>query len=110
MEFIFSTHMTKDRAHRLALLEEYVGFTKLVMEIEQFDYRARAIRRVGMTSTGIIVVRDGEKNVVISAYLGTVEEAIKLSRAAGKKQVPPKLYDKVVKNMTRYEKFYFIPN
>ena len=108
MTFTFSRHLIEERANRLAVLRDYVGFTNLVFEVREWDREHRDYKRTGITSTGILVVMTDDRSKVITAYLASMDKTVALSRKAGKKQVPPKLYEKILKNMKRYEKYYFM--
>ena len=97
-----SYHAEVERAERIELLAEYIGFTRIVMEVVLPDRnRVGKFRKIGLTSSGIMIIRNMEE-LVITAYLPQIDEVVKLSRKAGKKQVPPKLYNKVLKNMERH--------
>ena len=107
MEFNFSKHLQNDHPERLAALEEYIGFTNIVMEATIVSPRY-GCRKLGLTSSGILVVRSMNNNFIITAYLPTIDEAMLIARHAGKKVIPPKLYKKILKNVERHPELMFM--
>ena len=107
MEFNFSKHLQNDHPERLAALEEYIGFTNLVMEVIEV-HKKYGRRRVGITSSGIMVVRSLHEDFIITAFLPTLMEVEKIARQTGKKCVPPKLLKKVQKNLERHPELMFM--
>lgn len=107
MELNFSKHLQNDHPERLAMLEEYIGFTNLVMEVVEV-HEKYGRRRVGITSSGIMVIRGMREDFIITAYLPTLKEVEKVARQTGKKCVPPKLLKKVQKNLERHPELIFM--
>lgn len=95
-------HAQYERAERIARLEETLGFTKVVFEVVHKQ------ARVCVTSSGIAVVKKLHEEVLITAYAISIDELYALCHIAGKKQVPPKLYKRVVKNMERHSEIFYI--
>lgn len=95
-------HAQYKRAERIARLEETLGFTKVVFEVVHKQ------ARVCVTSSGIAVVKKLHEEVLITAYAISIDELYALCHIAGKKQVPPKLYKRVVKNMERHSEIFYI--
>lgn len=100
----FSYHMQLERANRLAKLEEVLGFSKIILEITNES------NRVCLTSSGIIVIMDLHKDYVVTAFMANVKRCAALYRAAGKSQIPPKVYKRVVKNNKRHPELISICN
>ena len=99
-----SYHAQYERADRLARLEEVLGFTNVVLEVKDYSDR----KRYCVTSSGIVIVKAMEEDFVITAYMITVDHLYHLCMKAGKKQMPPKLYKRVCKNMERHRDLYYI--
>lgn len=100
-------HAEIERADRLETLEKVLGFTKIVVEqvIQRKD--GRWVRE-GITSSGILIVRPINEDIIITAFMVRKEKAVALCRNSGKKQVPPKLYEKIVKNAQRHPELFYI--
>lgn len=107
MELNFSKHLQNDHPERLAALEEYIGFTNIALEVVEV-HKKYGRRRVGITSSGIMIIRNVRENFIITAYLPTMVEVEKVAKQAGKKCVPPKLLKKVQKNLERYPELMFM--
>lgn len=107
MELNFSKHLQYDHPERLAALEEYIGFTNLVLEVVEV-HKKYGRRRIGITSSGIMIIRSLREDFIITAYLPTLTEVEKVAKRAGKKCVPPKLLKKVQKNLERHPELMFM--
>lgn len=97
-------HAQYERADRLARLEEVLGFTSIAMEVRCVEEH----KRLCITSSGILIVKDLYQDIVVTAYMIDVDTLYSLSIKAGKKQMPPKLYKRVCKNMERHRDLYRI--
>ena len=107
MELNFSKHLQNDHPERLAALDEYIGFTNIVLEVVEI-HKKYGRRRVGITSSGIMVIRSLREDFIITAYLPTMMEIEKVAKQSGKKCVPPKLLKKVQKNLERHPELMFM--
>ena len=93
---VLTYHAAIERKERFDFIREHFGFTNVVMEGMR-DGKIYAI-----TSSGVLLVKtlDG---AIITAYPVSIKVATFISRdMLGKRQVPPKLYKKILKNMDRY--------
>lgn len=99
-------HAYIDHPERMRLIEEYFGFTGIVVEI--LEKRKGQYARKGLTSAGIVVVRCLNEDKMITAYMPSEEQAKEICRKAGKKQVPPKLWKKIQKNLERHPELMFM--
>lgn len=103
--YIVSNHLTEERANRLALLQEYLGYSDRVM-VEVLDKRNTA--RIRLLSTGIILVLDIYDDFVITAYAATFNQASAIYYQAGKNRLPQQLVKRINKNMERHPEFYTV--
>ena len=103
--YTMSNHLTEERANRLALLQEYLGYSDRVM-IEVIDQRKTA--RLRLLSTGIILVLDLYEDFIITAYPATFERAVAIYKSAGKNRLPQQLVKRIRKNEERHPEFYVV--
>lgn len=103
--YSMSTHLIEERANRLALLQEYLGYSDRVMA-EVLDKRNTA--RVRLLSTGIVLVMDIYDDFVITAYAATYNQASAIYHQAGKNRLPQQLVKRINKNMERHPEFYVV--
>lgn len=99
-------HAWIDHVTRMTLIEEYLGFTNIVVEIIDKRKDGR-IARKGLTSSGVIVVRCLNEDKIITAFMAREYQAEEICRKAGKKCVPPKLMEKVKKNTKRHPELFY---
>ena len=97
-------HAGVERANRLQALEEVLGFTKPVLEVVVEEEEKRYL----LTSSGIIVVKNLYRDIVITAFMATVAQGYRLYRMAGKAQVSPKVYKRITKNIERHSELFYI--
>ena len=95
---VLSYHAQYERANRFALLEERLGFTKIVMEYEKPEEDIREC----LTSSGILIIKRASEDFIITAWMASINDCYALSKLVGKSQVPPKLYKRVKKNQERH--------
>ena len=99
-------HAQNDHPVRMMMIEEYLGFTNIVVEI--IDVKDGKPARKGLTSSGVVVVRRMHEDKIITAYMANEYQAINICKKAGKKCVPPKLMKKIQKNAERYPELLFM--
>lgn len=97
-------HAKVENKRRMALLGEKLGFTNIV--VERIDYSRNT--REGITSSGILVVRPLDSDVIITAFMVRFNKASAVCKAAGKSCVPPKLAAKIRKNAERFPELFGI--
>ena len=100
----YTYHAQVERADRLAKLEEVLGFTSIALEVVSVEEH----KRFCVTSSGILIIKDLHYDIVVTAYMIDVDHLYHLCMKAGKKQMPPKLYKRVCKNMERHRDLYYI--
>lgn len=97
-------HAQVDNKIRMELLDKKLGFTNIV--VERIDYTRNT--REGITSSGILVVRPLDSDVIITAFMVRFNKASAVCKAAGKSCVPPKLAAKIRKNAERFPELFGI--
>ena len=101
---LFSYHAMYERADRLQKLEEVLGFTKVVLEVEVIEEE----KRYCLTSSGILIVKNLHRDFVVTAFMANVDQCYRICRMAGKSQIPPKLHKRVLKNIERHSELFYI--
>lgn len=94
-----SSHLTRERANRLRLLEEYLGYSDKVL-LETYSVRNDA--RMRITTTGICYVIDLYEDYIITAYAVSVSQAMAIWYKVYNKPVPQKFFKRIVRNMERH--------
>lgn len=97
-------HAAHERAERIAALEEVLGFTSIVVEV---GVAAEQVRYC-ITSSGVILIKNLQKDILITAYMASIAQVYAICRLAGKAQIPPKLYKRVIKNNERHRNLFYI--
>lgn len=90
-----SCHITVDRKARLSQIQA-IGWGSPIASVE--IYREGRIAYKTLTSTGIIIIRSSD-NMIITAYIAEVHQAISLFRSCyGRVRLPQDIYDKITLN------------
>lgn len=74
----FSKHLINERFNRINFIINQVGFGNIIKE--SFREKYGRIERCCVTDTGVMVIKDREKDIVITmwiATLGQIEQAYK---------------------------------
>ena len=95
-----TNHAWNDHPERMRLIGEYFGFTGIVVEV--IEERGGRPTRKGLTSSGVVVIRKMDEDKIITAYMATERQAFNICYRSGKKQIPPKLWKKIFKNLERH--------
>lgn len=99
-----SYHAKVERAERLAMLEQVLGFTSIVLEVE---YEKEDTKHC-LTSSGIVIIKNLYTDLVVTAYMANLKQCYKLYRDAGKAQIAPRMYKRVKKNAERHSELFYL--
>ena len=97
-------HARIERKNRIDVLEETLGFTKTVLEVENLEEE----KRFCLTSSGVIIIKNLYKDIIITAYMANVDQCYRLYRMSGKSQIAPKMLKRVLKNQQRHSELFSI--
>lgn len=100
-----SKHLVYERANRLEILNEYLGYSNKVL-LETYDRNCTA--RVRIFSTGICHIVDLYDDYVITGYALTIKQATAIWYNATGKRMPAQLYKRIIKNMERHPEIFNI--
>lgn len=96
---ILSPHALNDRVDRLAYIHNTVGFGDKV-EAEWFDGN----KVLQLTDTGVVMVKGATDDMLVTAYIATLAQAIRIYyNGLGLKTLPRWLYKKVTRNQQFYK-------
>lgn len=89
-------HARKDRMDRIEFILDNVGLGEVVAETASKDSRGGTIR---LTSTGVIIVVSADNRTIVTTYIASVSQAIRVYSAAHyTTKLPNALYKKVAAN------------
>jgi len=91
-------HARVERKDRIQAIGEMIGFSRPILQY--IDYKESKIYH--LTSTGIILVYGMYSHLLITGFMATLDQAEKLYRLCGKRQVSPKVEKKIIKNCKKY--------
>lgn len=95
-KFIPTKHLTEDRMDRVVFIATTIGFGEIVEEFYIEDNHGKHYECV--TSTGVIIIKDLSKKVVITMFVGRMAQ---IKRLYGDKEIPRNLKAIIKRNEKR---------
>ena len=94
MKVTLTNHAKEERMNRLTYIAMTIGFGEVVFERIEDD------RRYCITDSGVLMVKALKEEVLITAYIVTIDKAIALYRneMGHDQRMPNKLYDTIRRN------------
>ena len=100
-KFIPTKHLTEDRMDRVVFIATTIGFGEIVEEFYIEDNHGKHYECV--TSTGVIIIKDLSKKVIITMFVGRMAQ---VKRLYGDREIPKNL--KAVVKRNEKKKFHEI--
>ena len=101
LEINMTRHAVEDRLDRLVACVETLGLGKILLEVPDPHRRQEGVVHQ-LTATGIVLVVQKKTKTLITGYMGEMQQVYAMYRKAGYEKVPPKIYQRVQKNCSRY--------
>lgn len=96
-----SYHANEERIERLTACLTTLGYNDFVLQVE--DKKRGNNTTQFLTDTGIIIVRNSDNGNLVTGYMATVAQAIKMYRVAGYHKMPDGMYRRVVRNNEKHK-------
>ena len=91
---MLTNHCRGERLDRLVRIATEIGFGEVILTIRHEEMH----RRECLTSTGIIMIKDIQEEVLITAYVASIDRVIAMYKSQGFNSPPPSVRNKVLKN------------
>lgn len=103
---VLTNHARFDRAERLSFIIAEVGIGEYIHETVEVVNGQLQIERI--TSTGVLMIfgKDGNKEILVTGYFLTVARAYAIYRNEGHSNIPPRLYQRIIKNAAKYKSWF----
>lgn len=96
-----TSHCANDRFERIQHIVKEIGLGQIVKERREVSSNARYVAKyVCVTDTGVTVVKSEDKAKIITIYVTTIRELIRVYN--GRENIPSAMWNKVSYNETRY--------
>lgn len=96
-----SDHAKNDRIERLTACLATLGYEEFVLKVE--DTKRGNDTTKFLTDTGIMIIRDTATGRIVTGYMATVQQAIRMYREAGYERMPNGMYKKIARNNEKYK-------
>ena len=103
MKNILTRHTFAERYDRLEYIMNTVGFGDSILFEAIIPNAENVMRKMQLTDTGVIIVKPLDADIVITTWIATIEQAVRISKTSGHKKMPESLYRKI-KNNKKYAK------
>ena len=92
----YTKHAQWDRMDRMTYIQETVGFGEVIAE--HLSRESTTCYRQ-LTNTGVILITDKAQNVLVTAYIANVGQAVSTyCKATHQDKIPPELFQIVLRN------------
>lgn len=98
---LVSDHAKKDRIDRLTACLTTIGYNDFSLIVE--DTKRGNNTTKYLTDTGIMIIRDTDTKRIVTGYMATVQQAIRMYREAGYERMPNGMYKRIVRNNEKYK-------
>lgn len=96
-----SYHASTERLDRLTSCIEKLGLSDtFALEVEDKERNNGTTKC--LTTTGIILVRNTENSNLVTGYMATVAQALRMYEMAGYERMPNGIYKRIKKNNEKY--------
>lgn len=97
-----TVHAAVERIDRIVYIAKNIGWGEgIAVEVRREDRRTREL----LTDSGVLIVKDMNEDIFVTAYVPTYEKTISLYKMAGKR-MPSYIAAKVKKNQKYSKDFY----
>lgn len=96
-----SYHASEERIERLTACMTALGYNEFVLQVEDKERKNNTTKF--LTDTGIVIVRNSNNGNLVTGYMATVAQAVKMYRMAGYKKMPDGMYRRVVRNNEKHK-------
>lgn len=94
-----TTHVLRDRIDRYMNIKQFFGIGEPYLTVHEDN----SVTKI-LTNTGIILIMNKNKTVLITCYVATKSQAIRIYREVyGEQKMPQWLFNRVMKNQKTVE-------
>lgn len=94
-------HTSVERYDRLEYIVDTIGFGDSILFEAMIPNAENVMRKMQLTNTGVIIVKPLDADIVITAWIATIEQAVRISKRSGHQKMPESLYRRI-KNNKKY--------
>lgn len=101
MKYEMTRHAKTDRLDRLAKCVELIGVGDIILSVQTETDRAKNTRKQ-LTSTGLILIVNAQTNILVTGYMGTMNQVVAIYRENGIQKMPNSMYKQIKTNSAKY--------
>lgn len=98
MQVYTTRHASVERYDRLEYIIDTVGFGERIILEAFIPNEEKITRKIQITDSGVLLVKPEKEEIIITAWIASIEQAVMVARKSGLTHVPESLYKKVSRN------------
>jgi hypothetical protein len=102
MKFEMTNHAKVDRLDRLVKCVELIGVGDVILTAENENDVRRGVKRQ-LTSTGLVLIVNSQSNILITGYMGNLNQVVAIYRENGIEKMPNSMHKQVKRNNEKYK-------
>lgn len=103
MVMTMTKHVSIERANRIEYINKTTGFGNEIAAEAILPNYQNVMRRMQLTNTGVIIVKPLKGNVVITTWIASIKQAIRITKNGGYSRMPDALYRTILNNQIYVE-------
>lgn len=96
-----SYHASEERIERLTACLSTLGMNEYVLSVKDTERNNNTTKF--LTDTGIIIIRNSYNGNIVTGYMASVSQAIRMYKMAGFEKMPNGMYKKVTSNNKKHK-------
>lgn len=101
MKTAITRHVAVERFDRIEYIIDTIGLGERILFESIIPNSQNVMRKMQLTDTGVILVKPLDADILITAWIATIEQAVRISKRSGRNKMPEALYRRI-KNNKRY--------
>jgi hypothetical protein len=102
MKFEMTYHAKEERIDRLVKCVELIGVGDVILTASNEEETRRGVKRQ-LTSTGLVLIVNAQSNILITGYMGNLNQVVAIYRENGIERMPNSMHKQVKRNVEKYK-------
>ena len=98
MKSIVTHHVSIERFDRIEYIIDTIGLGDEVILEAMLPNAENVMRRMQITNTGVLLVKALDDDILVTAWIAKMDQAIRICRSAGRIRMPDSLYRRIQQN------------
>lgn len=91
-------HVSVERYDRIEYIIDTIGLGEKIILEAIIPNEQKIMRKMQITDTGVLLVKPCDAEIIVTAWIASIDQVVRISRKSGLSRVPESLYRKVRNN------------